>query len=198
MSRCQKPRRAESVKAPPLFSGAPRKFADDWKGFGMSSGRSYRAVLPALSDAELRRLKAWGQAHCAVSVFFRDGGKHCADCIVWLATRERPRPREAFMRSIRATLKKLDIDPSPLRGTWLVLASDDVVFQESRATRTADTEASQPSRLASISSPRLSKPSNKAASPPPAPQGDGDDKVIHLMSSAGARSARSSVQVVKV
>ena len=160
----------------------------------MSSGKSYRAILP-LSDDELRRLQAWSDTHCATSVLFRDGGGHGTDC-VWLVTRERPRTREAFMRSIRATLKKLNIDQSRLRGTWLVLASDDVVFRESRATRAERVEGLAP--CVTVSPPQSLPPSNKTPTPPPALQEDGDEKIISLIGNARSRNACSGLQVVKM
>ena len=162
----------------------------------MSSGKSYRAILPLLSDEEQNRLQAWADMHCATSVLLRVRGEPEKDCVVWLATRERPRTREAFMRSIRATLKKMDIDPSRLRGTWLVLADDDVVSRESRLARAAGAEDSPLSRYVATSSsrPLASKPPN--VTPPPAPQEDVGERVIRLTGKAQSRSA--CIQVVKV
>ena len=88
--------------------------------------KSFRAVLPnTISDAEARRLQHWSGSHCAVSVVFREDG-----AVVWLGMRERPRSKESFLRSVRGTLKNLNIDVSKLRGRWLTLASDDVVAAE--------------------------------------------------------------------
>ena len=159
------------------------------------SSKSYRAILPALSDDELYRLRAWSQATCATSVLFRDRGAHAADCVVWLATKERPRAREAFMRSIRGTLKRLNIDPSRLRGTWLVLANDDVVFRETHATRAECMDGLAP--CVPVSPPQSRLPPNKPSQLTPVPQEDGDAKIIHLTGSA-RRTACSGIQVVKV
>jgi hypothetical protein len=161
----------------------------------MSSGKSYRAIFPRLSDDELQRLQEWSDTHCATSVLLRDGGQHGTDCVVWLATRERPRPRDAFMRSIRATLKKLDIDPKRLRGTWLVLADDDVVSRESRAKRAECMEG--PALRVPVCPPRSPLLPNEQSQRPPVPQEDGDEKIIHLTGSA-RRTAGSGIQVVKV
>lgn len=148
--------------------------------------KCYRAILPPLSDDDLQRLRAWSEAHGA-------------NCVVWLAIKERPRSREAFMRSIRGTLKKLSIDPSRLRGTWLALTESDIVLQESRAARAACSVAAGPSTTAGTAhkGALLPKPSNKTPSSPPALQEDGDEKIIHLTGSA-RRTACSGLRIVKV
>ena len=114
-------------------------------------------------------------------------------------TKERPRPREAFMRSIRSTLKKLGIDPSRLRGTWLALTESNIVLQESRAARAECPVAAGPSTTVGIAQQGalLPKPSNKAPSSSQVPQEDSDEKIIHLSGSA-RRTACSGIQVVKV
>ena len=158
--------------------------------------KSYRAILPPLSDEELHRLQTWSHEHCATSVLFRDGGQQGTDCVVWLATRERPRPRHAFMRSVRATLKKLKIDPSRLRGTWLVLASDDVVLRESRATRGGFVDGPPPSDP--VSPPWSRLPPKKPSPSPPELIEDGDVKVIQLSGNARSKGACSGFRVLKV
>lgn len=125
-------------------------FAHIWAANLKMSSKSYRAILPPLSDDELLRLRAWSEEHCATSALFRDGGAGGASCVVWLATKERPRPREAFMRSIRGTLKRLGIDPSRLRGTWLALTESNIVLQESRAARAECPVAAGPSTTLGI------------------------------------------------
>ena len=116
-----------------------------------------------------------------------------------LACDERPRPREAFMRSIRGTLKRLGIDPSRLRGTWLALTESNIVLQESRAARAECPVAAGPSTTVGIAQQGalLPKPSNKAPSSSQVPQEDSDEKIIHLSGSA-RRTACSGIQVVKV
>jgi hypothetical protein len=125
-------------------------FAHIWAANLKMSSKSYRAILPPLSDDELLRLRAWSEEHCATSASFRDGGAGGASCVVWLATKERPRPREAFMRSIRGTLKRLGIDPSRLRGTWLAVTESNIVLQESRAARAECPVAAGPSTTLGI------------------------------------------------
>ena len=52
--------------------------------------KSYRAILPPLSDSEIERLHAWSAQFCAATAVFREDG-----AVVWLATKERARTREA-------------------------------------------------------------------------------------------------------
>ena len=128
-----------------------------------------------------------------------DGGAGGASCVVWLAAKERPRPREAFMRSIRGTLKRLGIDPSRLRGTWLALTGSNIVLQESRAARAECPVAAGPSTTVGKAQQGalLPKPSNKAPSSSQVPQEDSDGELIHLSGST-RRNACSGIQVVKV
>ncbi len=86
------------------------------------TSKAFRAVLPRLRDDELERLRAWSAANCAAAAVFRE-----ADCVIWLASKERARSREAFLRSVRGVLKRLAIDVSKLRGRWLVVAENGVV-----------------------------------------------------------------------
>ena len=93
----------------------------------MSVSKSYRAVLPRLRQDEFERLQRWSSANCAVSAIFHDGGQ-----VIWLASKERARSKDAWMRSVRRTLKRLLIDTTNIKGrNWLALASDDVVRAES-------------------------------------------------------------------
>ena len=92
----------------------------------MSVSKSYRAVLPRLRQDEFERLQRWSSANCAVSAIFRDGGP-----VIWLASKERARSKDAWMRSVRRTLKRFLIDTTSIKGrNWLALASDDVVRSE--------------------------------------------------------------------
>ena len=88
------------------------------------TSKSFRAVLPRLSDDELERLRAWSAEFCAGAAVFREG-----DAVIWLASKERARSREAFMRSARGTLERLAIRAKP-RGRWLVLADEGTVHSE--------------------------------------------------------------------
>ena len=69
--------------------------------------------------------EAWSAENCAAATVFRE-----SECVVWLASKERARSREAFLRSVRGVLKCLAIDVTRLRGRWLVLAEDGVVRAE--------------------------------------------------------------------
>ena len=85
----------------------------------MQTSKAFHATLPWLSDADLSRLRAWASENCAASSMTREQG-----VVVWRATKERARTREAYLRSVRATLKRLQIDVSRLRGRWLMLADE--------------------------------------------------------------------------
>ena len=64
---------------------------------GMTTSKSFRAILPCLSEEEVRRLQAWSAENCAVATVFRE-----SECVVWLASKERARSREAFLRGAEA------------------------------------------------------------------------------------------------
>ena len=68
----------------------------------MHTSQAFHATLPWLDDAELGRLRAWACQNCATSSLARED-----DVVVWRATKERARTREAFLRSVRSTLKRL-------------------------------------------------------------------------------------------
>jgi hypothetical protein len=89
-----------------------------------SFSKSFLAVLPILSDEELQRLRAWSEENCAAASIFRED-----DCVIWLASKERARSREAFMRFCRSTLQRLAIRAKP-RGRWLILANETSVRSE--------------------------------------------------------------------
>ncbi len=88
--------------------------------------KSFRAVLPRLSEGELERLRFWGADFCSSSAVWREG-----DNVVWLASKERARSREGFMRSLRNTLDCLAIAAKP-KGRWLILAEESAVRSEAR------------------------------------------------------------------
>ena len=68
----------------------------------MHTSKAFHATLPWLDDAELSRLRAWACQNCATSSLARED-----DVAIWRATEERARTREAFLRSVRPTLKRL-------------------------------------------------------------------------------------------
>ena len=62
------------------------------------TSKSYRAVLPNLGEEELQRLRMWAADNCSVSSVFREG-----EAVIWLASKDKARSREAFLRSARYT-----------------------------------------------------------------------------------------------
>ena len=77
----------------------------------MTTSKSFRAILPPISEEEVQRLRAWSAENCAAATVFRE-----SECVIWLASKERARSREAFLRSVRGVLKKrLAIDVTSLR-----------------------------------------------------------------------------------
>ena len=86
------------------------------------ASKSYRAVLPDLSEQELARLRQRAADNCSASTISREDG-----AVVWLASRDRARNRGAFLRSVRRTVIQLGVDVTRLRGRWLLLADDCVV-----------------------------------------------------------------------
>ena len=109
----------------------------------MMASKSFRAILPPLSDEEVKRLQAWSIENCAAATVFRE-----PECIVWLVSKERARSREAFLRSVRGVLKRLAIDVTRLRGRWLVLAEDSVVRAE--ASRRPTAHSTPPATVAQL------------------------------------------------
>ena len=89
------------------------------------TSKSFRATLPDLDEAQLDKLRRWTEASCAAGLVIREG-----DRVILIATRERARTKEAFMRSIRGTLGRLGIAPNARKGRWLVLTSEDSVAAE--------------------------------------------------------------------
>ena len=68
----------------------------------MHTSTAFRATLPWLDDAELNRSRALAYQNCAAPSLARED-----DIVIWRATKERARTREAFLRSVRSTLKRL-------------------------------------------------------------------------------------------
>ena len=89
------------------------------------TSKTFRATLPNLDEAQLEKLRRWTAASCATGMAFREGSR-----VVLIATRERARTKEAFMRSVRGTLGRLSIAPNARKGRWLVLTSEAAVAQE--------------------------------------------------------------------
>lgn len=138
------------------------------------TSKSFRAILPPLFEEEVQRLRAWSAENCAAATIFRE-----AECVVWLASKERARSREAFLRSVRGVLKRLAIDVTRLRGRWLVLAEDSVVRAE--AARRAIAQPTPPAPVA----------------PPPCRLGDGDNERVIVLSGEPRQSYARAVQVLK-
>ena len=140
----------------------------------MMTSKSFRAILPPLFEEEVQRLRAWSAENCAAATIFRE-----AECVVWLASKERARSREAFLRSVRGVLKRLAIDVTRLRGRWLVLAEDSVVRAEA-----AKRPIAQPTPPAPVA-------------PPPCHLGDGDNERVIVLSGGPRQSYARAVQVFK-
>ena len=105
------------------------------------ASKSYRAVLPNLGEEELQRLRTWAADNCSVSSVFREG-----EAVIWLASKDKARSREAFLRSVRATLRGLGVDVSRLRGRWLILADACTVVPTSFARDVAHTRTPRKTR----------------------------------------------------
>ena len=89
-------------------------------------------------------------------------------CTVRLASRERAKTQEAFLRSVRSTLKRLRIDMSKARRRWLSLTTEDLVDSEVAA-RNRNAQAPIAAPLGDI------KAANKLAD-----KSDGGDRIIAL------------------
>ena len=134
--------------------------------------KSYRAVLPNIGDEELQRLRRWAADNCSASSVFREG-----EAVIWLASKDKARSREAFLRSVRATLRGLGVDVSRLRGRWLILADACTVVPTSFARDVAQTAQDTPTpRRDSV----------------PEPEADGV-KIISLGGSSAPKSPRLHV-----
>ncbi len=116
--------------------------------------KSFIAQLPLLRDAELERLRRWGEQNCAESVLRPDDS-----CIMWHCARERARTREDFARAVRGTFKRLGLDATLLKkGHWLTLTSADVVRAEAGTTDTSgitqEVAESMADKVIQLSAPR--------------------------------------------
>ena len=89
------------------------------------ASKAFRATLPSLNETQLEQLQNWIAANCASGAVFQEDG-----CTFLLATRERAKTQEAFLRSVRSTLKRFNIDMSKVRRRWLSLTTEDVVDAE--------------------------------------------------------------------
>ena len=89
------------------------------------ASKAFRATLPNLSDTQLARVQSWAAANCATAVVFRENG-----CTVLLATRERAFTQKAFLRSVRSSLKQLNIDMGEVKRRWLSHTTEDTVNVE--------------------------------------------------------------------
>ena len=89
------------------------------------ASKSFRAVLPHLDDAQLEKLQCWIELSCASGLVFREGSH-----VVLIATRERARTKEAFVRSVRGTIVRLGIALNAGKGRWLALTSEAAVAHE--------------------------------------------------------------------
>ena len=89
------------------------------------ASKAFRATLPSLSDTKFARVQSWAAANCATAVVFRENG-----CTVLLATRERAFTQKAFLRSVRSSLKRLNIDMGEVKRRWLSLTTEDAVKVE--------------------------------------------------------------------
>ena len=136
----------------------------------MHTSKAFHATLPWLDDAELSRLRAWACQNCAASSLARED-----DVVIWRATKERARTREAFLRSVRSTLKRLAIDVSRLKGRWLVLADESSV--------------ALPQLPPALVAPMLALDAGEPA--------ESDVKVITLGNTLGRARAPSRLQAVK-
>ncbi len=153
----------------------------------MMTSKSSRAVLPSLDDDELERLREWSAENCAASAVFRED-----DAVIWLASKERTRSREAFLRSARSTLRRLAVDLSQLKGRWLLLTDDSVV--RSMAGGDGRERSCLPGCAVTTASPTDAPPPAARAEVPAEPE-SGDVRVIPLGRSMGQTRPRGQLQV---
>ena len=86
------------------------------------TSKSFRASFLKLQDVQLQRLQHWAKTNCAAGDLLQED-----DCVVSHATRERAKTQEAFLWSVCATLKRLEINMSALKCWWLSLTTKEVV-----------------------------------------------------------------------
>ena len=90
----------------------------------LPTSKSFRIVLPSLACEDVKRLRRYCQDCFSASAIFTEPGDAQ---VIWLATRDRTRGAAAHRRSARALLAKLNIPTCGLKGTWLVLATEEAV-----------------------------------------------------------------------
>lgn len=144
------------------------------------TSKSFRATLPELGEAQLDKLRRWTETNCAAGLVFREG-----DRVILIATRERARTKEAFMRSVRGTLGHFGIAPNARKGRWLVLASEDSVAAEMME-RTGCTE-----RL-------VEAPPSKCVDIVDETAEEAGDENVRLIALPSAKSSGSMIRVAKV
>ena len=112
-----------TVKASPWSSMAAVK--------GAATSKSFRAILPNMAADNMTKLRRYCAENFAASAVFVDSPGERASAalaeVVWLATRDRTRAVTSHRRSARAVLAKLRIPTTGLKGTWLVLDTDEAV-----------------------------------------------------------------------
>ena len=84
-----------------------------------------------MSADDVTKLRRYCAENFAASAVFVDSPGERASAalaeVVWLATRDRTRAVTSHRRSARAVLAKLRIPTTGLKGTWLVLDTDEAV-----------------------------------------------------------------------
>ena len=141
-----------------------------------STSKSFRVVLRLTEDERARLDRSCQVNFAAYHVLFRDNPS--SPDVVWLATRDKARTAAAFRRAVRALLKRLRIQTSGLRGTWLVLETDDAVL------------AAAAQRPSSAPAPEQRRPLEQSARP-------SDDKVVQLTEGSAPRQGRLSIELVR-
>jgi hypothetical protein len=95
------------------------------------TSKSFRAILPSMSADDVTKLRRYCAENFAASAVFVDSpGERASEAlaeVVWLGTRDRTRAVTSHRRSARAVLVKLHIPTAGLKGTWLVLDTDEAV-----------------------------------------------------------------------
>ena len=98
---------------------------------GAATSKSFRAILPNMAADNMTKLRRYCAENFAASAVFVDSPGERASAalaeVVWLATRDRTRAVTSHRRSARAVLAKLRIPTTGLKGTWLVLDTDEAV-----------------------------------------------------------------------